>query len=122
MASFIWNRAVKTCAGSVYGIVCRIITAIIVRQVVPSFGITYLILLIMNAAAIQGGIGRTRRSARKRESCPQRGRVTRLIAGGGGQLPPDFYIPVSYLPEKSFQSFGFHLCGRSSSSLLTEQS
>ena len=72
MASFIWNQAVGTCAGFVYGIDGRIIIAIIAWRVVPSFGITYLILilLIMNAAAIQGGIGRTRRAARKREFCP----------------------------------------------------
>lgn len=69
MASFIWNQAVGTCVGFGYGIDGRIIIAIIAWRVVPSFGITYLILLIMNAA-IQGGIGRTRRAARKRESCP----------------------------------------------------
>lgn len=48
MASFIWNRAAGTCAGSAYGIVCRIIIAIIVRQVVPNYGIIYSILPVMN--------------------------------------------------------------------------
>ena len=49
-ASFTWNRAVRTCAISAWGIVCR--EVIVARAVprVPSYGITYSILLVMNTS------------------------------------------------------------------------
>lgn len=58
--SFTWNRAVRTCAISACGIVCR--EVIVARAVprVPSFGITYSISLVMNTA-IQS-IGRSCRT------------------------------------------------------------
>lgn len=58
--SFTWNRAVRTCAISACGIVCR--EVIVARAVprVPSCGITYSISLVMNTA-IQG-IGRSCRT------------------------------------------------------------
>ena len=58
--SFTWNRAVRTCAISACGIVCR--EVIVARAVprVPSCGITYSISLVMNTAL--QGIGRSCRT------------------------------------------------------------
>ena len=45
--------AAGICVGFAYGIVCRIIIAIIAWRVVPSCGITYSILPGMNAARVR---------------------------------------------------------------------
>ena len=80
--SFTWNRAVRTCAISACGIVCR--EVIVARAVprVPSCGITYKISLDMNTA-IQG-IGRSCSTITCTHylTLPFSVRVTLPIAGG----------------------------------------
>lgn len=148
-ASFIWNRAAGTCAGFAYGIACRraIATGVVPRA--PNIGIIYSIWLIMNVASLIIGLPRYGVGAGNptlKDSVSRSGNRGATHAEGGGRHkmpvlwalvlrletyrlrrfrprpPPILTFRMHGFSKTGLQSCGFHLCGSSSSSLLTEQS